>query len=85
MAAQTETTRDARSTAGNGSNETVLPTKEQIVSGFKSAGIDTEVMADTAKEKASELQELVAAEIRRKPYHALAIAATVGFIFGLTR
>ncbi len=52
---------------------------------MKSVGIDTEVMADTAKEKAGELQELVAAEIRRKPYHALAIAATVGFIFGLTR
>jgi ElaB/YqjD/DUF883 family membrane-anchored ribosome-binding protein len=85
MAAQTQTNRETRSTAGNGGDEAVLPTKEQIVSGMKSVGIDTEVMAGSAKEKAGELQELVAAEIRRKPYHALAIAATVGFIFGLTR
>jgi ElaB/YqjD/DUF883 family membrane-anchored ribosome-binding protein len=85
MSDQTQNTRDARSAPRNGGDDAVLSTKEQIVSGFKSAGIDTEVMADTAKEKAGELQELVAAEIRRKPYHALAIAATVGFIFGLTR
>lgn len=81
MAAQTQSAHDARATR----EETSIPSKEQIVSGMKSVGIDTEVMADTAKEKAGELQELVAAEIRRKPYHALAIAATVGFIFGLTR
>ena len=59
-------------------------TTQQAASAMKSVGIDAEVMADAAKEKASELQEMIAAEVRRKPYQALAIAAVVGFVFGLT-
>jgi ElaB/YqjD/DUF883 family membrane-anchored ribosome-binding protein len=60
-------------------------TSHQAPTTMKSVGIDTEVMADAAKEKASELQEMIAAEVRRYPYRAVAIAAAVGFVFGLTR
>lgn len=61
------------------------PMPRQAVTAMKSVGIDTEVMADAAKEKASELQQMIAAEVRRHPYRALAIAAAVGFVFGVTR
>ncbi len=58
---------------------------QQAATAMKSVGIDTEVMADAAKEKASELQEMIATEVRRHPYRAVAIAAAVGFVFGVTR
>ncbi len=50
---------------------------------LKSVGVDTEVMANTAKEQASELQRLVNDEMRAHPMRTLGIAAAVGLFVGL--
>lgn len=52
---------------------------------LKAAGVDTDAMMEAAKDKAGELQEMIAAEIRRRPFHAVALAAFAGFWFALRR
>ena len=54
-----------------------------VASKLKSAGVDTEVMANAAREQASELQRMVVDEMVRRPFHALGLAALVGFWYGL--
>lgn len=54
-----------------------------IAAKLKAAGIDTNVMAETAKGQASELQRLLAEELRTRPLRSLGIAAAVGLIVGL--
>lgn len=46
-------------------------------------GIRTDVMTDKAKQKTSELQDVVVSEIKANPIRSVAIAAGVGFVFAL--
>jgi len=95
MAASTPSSRTTRDSAQDDSflpsREDIaaglksLPSRDDVAAGLKSVGIDAGVMAETAKGKVGDLQELIAAEVRRKPYHALALAAAVGFLFAVTR
>lgn len=48
---------------------------------LKAAGVDTEVMAN----RAGELQRMLRDEITSRPFQALAVAAFVGFLYGLRR
>jgi ElaB/YqjD/DUF883 family membrane-anchored ribosome-binding protein len=48
---------------------------------LKAAGVDTQVMAN----RAGDLQKMLTDEIAARPFQALALAALVGFIFGLRR
>ncbi len=67
--------------------------KDEVVSGaedlvatvgekLRSVGVDTDRMADVAKEQASELQRLIEDEIRERPIRALGLAAAVGLFVG---
>ena len=49
---------------------------------LKAVGIDTEVMAKAAKGQTSELQKLIADELRTRPFRALGLAAAAGLIVG---
>lgn len=48
---------------------------------LKAAGVDTEVMVN----RAGELQQMLKDEISARPFQAIAIAAFVGFVWGLRR
>ncbi len=48
---------------------------------LKAAGVDTEVMAN----RAGELQRMLRDEIASRPFQALAVAAVIGFLYGLRR
>ena len=50
---------------------------------LKTFGVDTDVMAEAAKEQAASLQDLLAEEIRNRPWRALGIAAAIGLFAGL--
>ncbi|QCK85071.1 hypothetical protein E8L99_04395 [Phreatobacter aquaticus] len=50
---------------------------------LKSAGVDAEAMVDAAKDQASELQKLIADELKAHPMRTLGVAAVVGLIAGL--
>jgi ElaB/YqjD/DUF883 family membrane-anchored ribosome-binding protein len=50
---------------------------------LKTVGVDTEVMAGAAKKQATELQRLLVEEVANRPFQALALAAAVGFFYGL--
>jgi ElaB/YqjD/DUF883 family membrane-anchored ribosome-binding protein len=52
---------------------------------LKTVGVDTTVMAEAAREQAGQLQEMIAAEIKSRPFQALGLAALVGFWFGVRR
>lgn len=56
---------------------------EAVTSRLKTAGVDTEVMANMAKGQASELQRMIGDELRARPMRALGIAAAVGVFVGL--
>lgn len=49
---------------------------------LKSVGVDTDKMADVAREQAGELQRLIEEEIRERPLRALGLAAAVGLFVG---
>ena len=49
---------------------------------LRAVGVDTDRMADVAKEQASELQKLIEDEIRERPLRALGLAAAVGLFVG---
>ncbi|MCO4054268.1 MAG: hypothetical protein HEQ16_09505 [Bosea sp.] len=50
---------------------------------LKTVGVDTDVMVSAAKDQASELQRILADEMRAHPMRALGIAAAVGVFVGL--
>jgi ElaB/YqjD/DUF883 family membrane-anchored ribosome-binding protein len=50
---------------------------------LKAAGVDTDVMVSAAKEQATELQRLIAEELKSRPFRALGVAAAFGLIVGL--
>lgn len=49
---------------------------------LKSVGVDTDRMADVAREQATDLQQLIAKEVQERPLRALGIAAAVGLFVG---
>jgi ElaB/YqjD/DUF883 family membrane-anchored ribosome-binding protein len=49
---------------------------------LRAVGVDTDRMADVAREQASELQKLIEDEIRERPLRALGLAAAVGLFVG---
>jgi len=49
---------------------------------LKSVGVDTDRMADVAREQATDLQRLIVKEIQERPLRALGIAAAVGLFVG---
>ncbi|WP_296575383.1 hypothetical protein [Phreatobacter sp.] len=48
---------------------------------LKAAGVDTDVMAS----RAGDLQKMLRDEITSRPFQALAVAAFVGFLYGMRR
>jgi len=56
---------------------------ETVSTKLKTVGVDTDVMVNAAKDQASELQRIIADELRVRPVRALGIAAAVGVFVGL--
>lgn len=56
---------------------------DAVSSRLKTVGVDTDVMANLAKDQASELQRLIGDELRSHPMRALGIAAALGVVVGL--
>lgn len=52
---------------------------------LKTVGVDTDAVASAAKEQASHLQGLLEAEIRNRPWQAMALATFFGLWLGLRR
>lgn len=50
---------------------------------IKAIGINTEVLADSAKEKAVSLEKSIAAELTERPLRSLALAALAGLALGI--
>ena len=50
---------------------------------LKTVGVDTDVMANAAKDQASEFQRMIGQELQAHPMRALGIAAAVGVFVGL--
>lgn len=77
----TEAGRSARTEA-----DALLRSAEELAATvgdkLKAVGVDTDKMADVAKEQASELQRLIEEEIRDRPLRALGLAAAVGLFVG---
>jgi ElaB/YqjD/DUF883 family membrane-anchored ribosome-binding protein len=63
----------------NGAVEAVATVSEKL----KAVGVDTDAMTSAAKEHASELQKLIAEELRNRPMRALGVAAAIGVVVGL--
>lgn len=53
-----------------------------VSSKLKSVGVDTDKMADVAREQAGDLQDLIIREIQERPLRALGLAAAVGLFVG---
>jgi len=53
-----------------------------VSSKLKAVGVDTDKMADVAREQAGDLQELIIREIQERPLRALGLAAAVGLFVG---
>lgn len=49
---------------------------------LKAYGVDTDVMAEAATERVSELQQMIMDEVRARPLRALGWAAAAGVVFG---
>jgi ElaB/YqjD/DUF883 family membrane-anchored ribosome-binding protein len=64
---------------GNGAVQAVATVSEKL----KSVGVDTDAMTSAAKEHATELQKIVAEELRTRPMRALGVAAAIGVVVGL--
>ncbi|MGX1787020.1 hypothetical protein ACWIGM_09800 [Bosea sp. NPDC055332] len=56
--------------------------QEQTSDRLKAYGVDTDVMAEAATERASELQQMIMDEVRARPLRALGWAAAAGVVFG---
>ncbi|SFJ19900.1 hypothetical protein SAMN05216304_105236 [Bosea sp. OK403] len=49
---------------------------------LRAVGVDTDRMADVAKEQVTDLQRIIAQEIQERPLRALGVAAAVGLFVG---
>ncbi|KRE17587.1 hypothetical protein ASE66_29445 [Bosea sp. Root483D1] len=49
---------------------------------LKAYGVDTDVMAEEASERVSELQQMIIDEVRARPLRALGWAMATGVVFG---
>ncbi len=56
---------------------------ETVSTKLKTVGVDTDVMANAAKDQASEFQRMIGQELQAHPMRALGIAAAVGVFVGL--
>ncbi len=83
IAAAGETIKDEAQRAGRTLTTTASELAESASARLRSVGVDTEQMMDAARGQASELQRLLASEIRARPMRALGVAALVGLAFGL--
>jgi ElaB/YqjD/DUF883 family membrane-anchored ribosome-binding protein len=70
---------DMGQSLSNGAVEAVASVTEKL----KSVGVDTDAMTSAAKEHATELQKMVAEELRNRPMRALGVAAAIGVVVGL--
>jgi ElaB/YqjD/DUF883 family membrane-anchored ribosome-binding protein len=50
---------------------------------LKEFGVDTEVMAEAAKEQAADLKKLLEEELRERPLRTLGLAVAAGAFLGL--
>jgi ElaB/YqjD/DUF883 family membrane-anchored ribosome-binding protein len=50
---------------------------------LKTVGVDTEIMANAAKDQVTGFQRMVEEELRAHPMRSLGIAAAVGLFFGM--
>lgn len=69
--------------ASAGIVDSALKLKDDVSGKLKSVGVDTDTMADAAREQVSELQRILADEMRARPMRALGVAAAVGLFVGL--
>lgn len=83
LAAAGETIRDEAQKAGRRLSETATELAETASAKLRSAGVNPDHMMDTARGQASELQRMIAAEVRARPLRALGVAALVGLAVGL--
>ena len=56
---------------------------DSVSAKLKAAGVDTDAMVDAAKGQATELQRLIADELKARPFRALGVAAAFGLVVGL--
>lgn len=75
---------DERSTIREAASS-VREAAASVSDSLKSVGVDTDAVASAAKEQAVHLQGLLEAEIRNRPWQALALAAFFGLWLGLRR
>ena len=78
VARQSTARRETSDEAGDGEG-----TVTAINQTLKNFGVDTDVMSEAAKEKATDLQALIAEELKARPLRALGVAAGVGLFLGL--
>lgn len=79
----TEALRQDASELGEKMMHNASEMAENVSTRLKSVGVDTDVMVDAAKGQASELQRLIAEELRTRPIRALGIAAVLGIVVGM--
>jgi ElaB/YqjD/DUF883 family membrane-anchored ribosome-binding protein len=83
VAKQADRIRQDAADAGARLATTAQEAAASVSERLKSVGVDTDVMADAAKEQASQLQQLIADELKSRPMRALGVAAAVGLVVGL--
>lgn len=67
---------------GEGGRGHDASTQDAATDRFKAYGVDTDVMAEAATERVSELQQMIMDEVRARPLRALGWAAAAGVVFG---
>jgi ElaB/YqjD/DUF883 family membrane-anchored ribosome-binding protein len=77
-----EPIRDSLRQAADSAVGAMNSATESMSAGLKTVGLETEGMVDAAKDQAGQFQEMVAAEVRHRPFQALAVAALVGMWLG---
>jgi ElaB/YqjD/DUF883 family membrane-anchored ribosome-binding protein len=83
VAKQADRIRQDAAEAGARLAATAQEAAASVSERLRSVGVDTDVMADAAKEQASQLQQLIADELKTRPMRALGVAAAVGLVVGL--
>lgn len=78
-----DATVEAASKAASDVVETATTAAANINEKLKTVGVDTSVMADAAKEQMTDLQRMLADELKQRPMRTLGIAAAVGFVAAL--